>query len=193
MVRIDRILFIGNSLTTAKPLPDRGWNGVWGMAASQPDRDYVHRVQLEVAAEWQNVPEIAVVSADLHRWSSASLDIVAAAQKLNPDLVIVQMGEHALTTTPYSDFLSAYSQIAELTPTAIHIAVGLWGGPVDDVRGQNVQEVAEETGMTYVHIRDLHTIENVATEYTDKDVAWHPNDRGMGLIAERILDALTGS
>jgi hypothetical protein len=185
-----RILFVGNSLTIAQPLPDRGWTGKWGMAASQPDKDYVHRVQLLLAAQQGVVPEIVTVSADLHRWASASVDVAAAAQKLQPDLVIVQMGEHTTSTTPYADFQTAYAQIAGWTPDALHIATGIWGGPVGDIRGENVKRAAGETGMVYVQIRDLHTVENEARQYTDKEVAWHPNDRGMERIALRILAAL---
>jgi len=185
-----RILFVGNSLTISRPAPDLGWGGLWGMAATQPDRDYAHRVQLMLTERQGAAPEIAIIGADLHRWQSASTEIARAAQRLKPDLVIVQMGEHATADTPYADFLAAYSQIAEWTPGARHIALGLWGGPSGDVRGINIERAAGETGMQYIAIRDLHIEENTATQYTNAAVAWHPNDQGMNFIAGRIVRGL---
>jgi hypothetical protein len=188
-----RILFIGNSLTIAHPAPELGWAWMWGMAASQADKDFIHQMQLALAAQQGNVPEIGIISADLHRWSSVTPDIMfrgQTVQEFAPDLVIVQMGEHATANTPYADYLTAYSQIVSWAPDARFIAVGIWGGPLDDVRGQNVKQVAAATGMQYVKIRDLHTPENEATQYDDRGVAWHPNDAGHYLIAERILHAL---
>src|SRR4051812_102045 len=37
------ILFMGNSITLNAPLPERGWHGNWGMAATAEDSDYVHQ------------------------------------------------------------------------------------------------------------------------------------------------------
>lgn len=186
-----RILFIGNSLTITHVAPELGWDGRWGMAASQADKDYVHRVQLSLTAQQGFAPEITIISADLHRWQSASVEIESAAQKLDPDLVIVQMGEHATIDTPYAVYLAAYQQIITWTPNARHIAMGLWGGPLDDVRGQYIERVASETGMQYIPIRDLHTEANTATEYSNTMVAWHPNDTGHAEIAGEIIKALS--
>ena len=44
-----RILFVGNSLTSHGPKADIDWHGNWGMAATSLDKDYVHVVTKALA------------------------------------------------------------------------------------------------------------------------------------------------
>jgi hypothetical protein len=41
---VERVAFIGNSITLHGPKADIDWNGNWGMAATEAQRDYVHRI-----------------------------------------------------------------------------------------------------------------------------------------------------
>ena len=44
VLKANRILFLGNSLTLHGPREEIGWKHNWGMAASAPERDFVHLV-----------------------------------------------------------------------------------------------------------------------------------------------------
>ena len=195
-----RIAFFGNSITAHDPDRANGWYWFHGMAATQPDRDYVHQVQLMLAAQTGSIPEIEIVSADINRaWDSTdvdgrTLDMDTTVWVFDPDIVIVVMGDNASLDTPQSEWLRIYQQIVEWTPSATkRIAVGLWQNPPDS-REQMVIEAAEATGMVYVAIHDLH-IEGVTDGtphgYLHGGVRWHPGNEGMRLIAERILAAIT--
>ena len=39
-----RLLIIGNSITLHGPRADIGWHYNWGMAATKPENDYVHKL-----------------------------------------------------------------------------------------------------------------------------------------------------
>lgn len=188
----ERILFVGNSLTASPPSSPHSWPGYHGMAASQPDRDYVHRVQLLLAAQQGFIPEIAIVAGDVDRWDSVTGETIfgnTTAQEFEADLVIVQMGDNGRLDTPYTHWEAAYQQIAEWTPGARRIALGLWS-QANDIRGEHLRQAATEAGMVYIRINDLRNRETVAIDHPHSGVGWHPNDAGMAAIAERVVGAL---
>lgn len=184
-----RVMFIGNSLTIHQPSAALDWTPTWGMAATQPDRDYVHRVQLGIAARQGSIPEIAVIGADIPR-PDANLEQKIRA--FDPDLIIIQMGNNAATSTPLADWRPIYQQIASATSGQI-IVVGLWATTPDDIRELYAMQMATEIAAGFVPIWDIYsgaTTGGADGIYTDPGVLWHPGDLGMQLIAERIMAAM---
>lgn len=195
--KIERVLFVGNSITFKPPVESVGWNGYWGMAATQADRDYKHQLQLMITSRQGSIPEIGTINADIHLWPNRwpkkpTLPDGRSVAEFAPDLVVAQMGDNAPLDAPYEVWLAAYSDIAAWSPAALHIAVGKWGGRPGNDQESYIYRAAMSTCMKYVQIHDLHTPEHEATQYSDRAVAWHPNDTGMMLIAERIATTLFG-
>ncbi len=191
-----RIAFFGNSITAHGPSALNDWPYYHGMAATQPDLDYVHQVQLMLAARTGSVPEIEVVHADIHLFLTKDIDGTTldgdSVQAFDPDLVIVAMGDNADPVTLPDEWLYIYQQIVAWTPHADQrIALGLWRSL--DIRESRLQYAASETGMTYVAIHDLYmpgVTDGSGHGFTDAGVRWHPGNLGMRLIAERIMAAI---
>lgn len=187
---IQRIMFVGNSLTLHTPYPAVGWHGYWGMAASQPDKDYVHRVQLGVTAKQGSIVEIAIVRADI---PFPDANIATKIQAFQPDIIVVQMGNNALPTVPLDVWRTQYQAIAQASSARL-IVVGLWGIVAGDVREDYVKTIATEIGAQFVSIEDLYSAETTAdaATFADVGVQWHPGDAGMQMIADRIVAAIYG-
>lgn len=203
LARPVRGLFIGNSIMAHDP--SDAWPWYWGMGATAADLDYVHRVQLGLAARCGIVPEIKLLSADVNRaWDASdvdgrTMDMESTAWDFSPDFVVVQMGDNAPLVPDVTAWLAIMRKIVTWTPTATRrIAVGLWAIPTEgDLRETAVINIAGETGvnMTYVKIHDLHMVgvsDGTPHGYTDGGVLWHPGNRGMGPIGDRILAAVLG-
>ena len=186
-----RIAFVGNSLTRLAPIPAYGWHGYWGMAATQPDRDYVHRVQLKLAAANGYISEIMTSYADVHDATyvtQAAADVAAFA----PSVLVVQMGDNAGLGTAYQAFRDAYTMLRNAAPGAALIYIGVW--QADDIRNEYIRQIATEDGATFVPIHDIAAdAGNLASAQGCTDVhgvCWHPSDAGMTLIANRVFQAI---
>ena len=47
-----KVLFVGNSIAKHAPKPSIGWNNDCGMAASSPDKDFVHLTVKKIADKY---------------------------------------------------------------------------------------------------------------------------------------------
>jgi alpha-galactosidase len=195
-----KILFVGNSLTSHGPKADIDWHGNWGMAATSEDKDYVHLVTKALAAKQGTAPEIMVKNvADFER-NHVGYDIAgkfADAAGFKADLVILCIGENvaALKTAEaqakYQEQVTALLKTLKSNPqTQIIVRSSFWANPAKDTA---MRQACEAVGGTFVDISALSKDEkNYARSerpYKHAGVANHPGDRGMAAIAEEIIKA----
>lgn len=188
-VRRLRICFLGNSLTRSI-----GWRDLdkfdrpWGMAASQPDRDFVHRVQLQLAAATGQIPEIAVASLDLiYPEHFATARRVCGA--LVPDLVVLEAGDAAQQMSE-AEYKATLREIAGwFSPPAQLLLTGVWYVPRLE---QYNREVAAELDAPFVPLGDLNVPANWGDPQCPARGSWcdHPGDAGFAAIANRITPVI---
>jgi alpha-galactosidase len=196
-----KILFVGNSLTSHGPKADIDWHGNWGMAATSADKDYVHLVTRALAAKQGTMPEIMVKNvADFER-NHVGYDIAgkfADAAAFKADLVILCIGENvaALKTAEaqakYQEQVTALLKSLKSNPQAqIIVRSSFWANTAKDTA---MRQACEAVGGTFVDISALSKDEkNYARSerpYKHAGVANHPGDRGMAAIAEEIVKAV---
>ena len=191
-------LCIGNSIT--EHVPCDYWWGDWGMAASRPELDYVHRLE---ALLGDNVKGDSI---NLSVWEMLFHDRVQTLSllegRLDPklDLIVVQLGENVTDTeTLEEDFCSLLRYLQNACPEAELVVVGnFWA---DDAVESAKKQASRTCGVSFISLEAVqaytcgigtqilgadgqwHTVEH-------KGVALHPGDTAMAYIAEQIVMAL---
>ena len=196
--QLQRILFVGNSLTSHGPKADIDWHGNWGMAATSLDKDYVHVVTKALATKQGTTPVIMIKNvADFER-AHVGYDIAgkfADAAAFKADLIVLCIGENvAALKTPeaqakYQEQVTALLKTLRSNPKAqIIVRSSFWANPAKDTA---MRQACETVSGTFVDISALSKDEkNYARSerpYKHAGVANHPGDRGMAAIAEEIV------
>ena len=190
-----RVLFMGNSITLHEPSHGIGWYGNHGMAASSPERDYVHTVIRAIEEKHGRISTCVANVACFERdyASDKALLSFPEAKELKPDVVIFRFGENT-----NRDILASHSLEESLKRFFNYYAEGAKKVIVTDLFWYHewictaLKNAADALGFTFVSINDLgEADENKAIGlFEHEGIALHPGDLGMKRIAERIIEAL---
>ncbi|WZO99944.1 SGNH/GDSL hydrolase family protein [Isosphaeraceae bacterium EP7] len=196
-LRVNKILFLGNSITLHGPKPDIGWTGNWGMAASEETKDYVHLLTATIATKAKGQPRILAKNiADFERGfqSYRPAESLKSELEFKADLVVLAIGENvpALTSdalkTEYGDaFRSLISAIQGQGKPTIVVRSCFWADPAKD---EIMRSICKEMGGLHVDLgklgADPQNMAGAERKIDHAGVANHPGDRGMQAIAEAI-------
>lgn len=194
-------LAIGNSITKHQ-ICEFWWNEI-GMAASSEEKDYFHRLTVELEKQYEDVNGF---SYNFSLWEISASDRNRALSLLEEmaspylDLVIIQLGENINNTdTLEADFENLIDYIKSASPKAEILIIGnFWENKkVDNIK----EKVAFEKGIFYISLKEIqgkreyqssvgNTVydrEGNAHRIEDKGVARHPGDIGMDYIAQQII------
>lgn len=197
---VEKIAFVGDSITRHGPAPERlGWTGDWGMAATARDRDYVHRLVALIGGRQKaaGAPQFEVFAEGGGRLAG----LLASAGKLSAlhaDVIVVQMGENDNTVTE-ADFFIPYKKVVEIlraaNPRARILCLGVWNpGSGSPAKDDFIKKVCAEEHVAFVNLSAVvfdpanqagHVVAGL-----NKGVGWHPSDAGMDGYARAILAAL---
>ncbi len=190
-----RVMFVGNSITLHMPKEDIGWNLSCGMAASKPERDYVHRVMNKLDAEGETSYCICQVWQWEQNYQNGTeyLPCYQEAQAFDADLIIMRAVENCKPADFNAErFRKEYQGLISFLNQAgraqVILTGSFWKHPGDAI----IQELAEELGYSYVSLADLGEQERYQAVgcFAHSGVAAHPGDQGMEQIANRILEAI---
>ena len=195
------ILFVGNSITAHLPLPEVGWMQKNGMAATDPDSDYVHRTLRYLEAK--GVPARAEYGLrdcdgcsgvfEEHRGN-----FEAIMDRIRPRWAVVQLGENLI------DFRADAPTTLEFRALLLELRKGgtfpifcitAWGNAsLEDPQNRTLQSAMR--GIPKVHLVDITSAAADPANYGDSSVywnaavQWHPGNRGMDAIAAILADSL---
>ncbi|GAB3037238.1 SGNH/GDSL hydrolase family protein [Spirosoma pulveris] len=193
-----RMLILGNSIMSHGPVPDLGWFNSNGMAASAPEKDFVHLLTGRLRVLY---PAITV---DLESGGGFERDFGTAAysideftpilQRVKPDLIVLRIGENIdQGVVAQRNFEKQYRQLLDLLasygqPVRLVCTTSVWNKPQSDAI---VRAVTLEKGHALVDLSPLVGQGGYfASQYKDPGVAAHPNDAGMQRIADLIWEKI---
>lgn len=188
-----RILVVGNSITRHGPKADIGWERDWGMAASAPERDFVHRLYTKIKESGKDVFMRISQCAD---WEVNIADgnyflIKKADKDFGADVIVFRLGENVSEENKPLFKTEAEKFIAYLKGENVKMifTTCFWKNEIVD---DSIRELAEEYNSPLVELGDLgDDSEMRATgQFEHTGVAAHPSDKGMENIAERIYKVL---
>lgn len=197
------LLFIGNSIT--KHGKCSYWPGVWGMAASSAEKDYVHLLVDKLRKSGQHV-EYADIN--FFKWEIMDHDRDEVLPLLDDlldksyDYIIVQLGENISSVANLEgDFRSllTYLQKSCLKENILVCSSFFQKDDVDNIK----RNICSRGGGQYVSFEDIRCIapyiagENIEIKLDNKifhinhtGVAIHPGDKGMEIYAERLFNCI---
>ncbi len=204
------ILFIGNSIT-AHAVAEYWW-GVWGMAATEADKDYVHTVT-------NSFDKYIDTHYELHSfvpWETEEYDRTSLLPSLNTklnekcDLIVVELGDNLRSSSQtVSDIQADYEDLFEYcSERAQHAKIVTVGNFLVVPQTEAAKSAAcGNSGITLVDLNDirndpkyqcgmgalvngddgnLHPVDGVG-------VALHPGNYGMDKIGKRVIRAALGN
>lgn len=200
---IQKVLFLGNSITLHGPSKKIDWSGNWGMAASSADMDYVHRVAAALARKDGAAPatmvrNIAAFERQYGAFDAAAL--VKDASAFEADLIVVAIGENvpALTNAACkAEFAGKTSALLKAVKGGkqpmVVVRSCFWANAAKDGA---LKQACDEVGGVFVDIgalgKDEKNFARSERPYKHAGVANHPGDRGMQAIADAIVGAVKG-
>lgn len=196
-----RMMVVGNSIMNHAPQPATGWFNHNGMAASAPDKDFVHVLTAYLAQQYPQIAVRLVSGGNFERQFSQpeySLDeFNEPLQTFKPDLIVVRLGENVDEGNVFSPigFEAQYRRLLDRLatysgqPVRIICTTSVWRRLQSD---SMVRRVTTEKGIPLVDLRDMVGQDQYFAigQYADVAVAAHPNDVGMKRIADLIWQKL---
>jgi lysophospholipase L1-like esterase len=199
-----RILFLGNSITLHGPLPAIEWPNNHGMAASAPEKDYVHLLLRRFTeANHGRHPEAMIENiADFERHYDR-MDVRKEYKKyadFKADVVILAIGENVRPLPTQKDkagFKTAVAELLALVNRAVAprilVRSSFWPNKDHD---EILRQACAEAHGTFVDLGELGNDPSNRAASEQKfnylkypGVGGHPGDKGMAAIADAIWKA----
>lgn len=197
------ILCLGNSITCMGPNDAVGWKGHWGMAASKKENDYVHL--LEARLKSYN-PHSSVSFKNIVEWElnpQLALDSLLAEVLDGKDIIIFRFGDNVKDEKLFSQGLQRMIDYCRQYTSNIIITGCFW----KRIHTESVLISAARTNhLKYVPLFWIGETYGDSTYCTGDEVFYdvdgnpykgehpafklHPNDKGMHMIEETIIDAM---
>ncbi len=190
-----RIVFIGNSITIHAPAPGIGWTHDWGMAASAPEKDYVHIVTRGIEEKTGKQADVRIrnLAAFERHFNEYDFTKLQDLVDFKPDYLVVALGENvpALQTTEerlaYRDkFIQLLACFLKNDAKPKTVVRGVFWK--NEWKDEMMSKAAKAQNVPFLKLNLSSDPSMKALGlFEHKGVQSHPGDKGMAEIANLIL------
>lgn len=203
-MQFSNALVLGDSITS-HGIASGVWYGVWGMAATKPEYDFVHVLEEGLQAKDNNaVCDCVNIAAWEKNFSTSLATLIGNKLTSETDFVVIRLGEN-VPNANVSGFATALGNLVDyiysISPNAKVVITGVFW--VNSSKENQIVAAASAKGIDYIRLDYLdnsaykeslgHYVygdDNQIHEITNSGVANHPNNIGMLRIANAILAAI---
>jgi hypothetical protein len=186
-----KVLILGNSIIYSPPNPDILWFSNWGMAASAPEKDFVHLLTARLKSA-NDSTAVTIKNIGEFEFYFDSYDIEANLKKYRdakPDILIIKIGESvtrnsdaALFEQRYIDLLNYFKSnnpnIKILAAGSIYVHA--------ELPNRVMSKYSPYVSLSYLEFDR----ENFAYRSPSVAIQAHPSDKGMQSITDSVWGAL---
>ena len=188
-----RIVIMGNSITRHGIKPEIGWNGLYGMAASREENDYVHLLAKDLDEDKKSyfmmIKQAAEWEIDFENYN---LDEFRQIKEFNADVIIFMLGEN-INRSAEKELLAEKIEnliryVNQKNAPVIYTTCFWQKSNVDEA----IRMAVGKTNNSLIELGDLGDRSEMKALglFKHKGVAAHPGDKGMKFIAQRIYDKI---
>lgn len=186
-----KILILGNSITRHAPSAEIDWHFDWGMAASAPEKDYVHRLHamLEESGRDSYMMIRQASHWERHFKEADCLFEYEKEKAFHADIVILRLGENVNTSDLSALQSAAETLMDHITPAGAFslITTSFWKNAERD---RVLIAAAKGCGCPCVDIGCTDEKMMALGKFSHHGVSIHPGDLGMEMIAKKLFDAI---
>ena len=190
-----RILIIGNSITLHGVRADIGWHGNWGMAATKPEYDYVHKLYEYLQRDGFDV--CIRVRQAVQEWECCYpkndvLNAFVEDREFEADILLFRLGENiqAEYIEKPIDETELFTKMKELVEFVIPQGKAVYSTCFWETKWSDacIRKLAAERKESVVELGtlSLDPAMKALNDFEHWGVANHPGDKGMQAIADLL-------
>lgn len=180
---------IGNSITLSGPVPNTGWLGNHGMAASEKNNDFANIVGKAIKR-----PVIQINFSKLAQKPLLAIPNIknVVSEVPSDSFVIIQLGDNLILDN-VKDFEIGFDLLLmQLNKAPARICISTWWARPfkDDI----LKRICKKYNFNYINIGDVRGIPSSSKykviDYGNDGINDHPQDSAMRVIADRVIRKL---
>lgn len=196
-----KVVCLGNSITRHGYLPRIGWYSEWGMAATNEESDYCHKIQNRLRKYNGSSSVIPWNISPFERDPGIDIDSMLKGKCDSADVIVIKIGENVRDSAAFdNNFQRLIDACRTYTDKIILVGMFWENSAMESI----IKKHAKANNLTFVSLESVRSQKDIYPKIGDiyydiegkpykieQDfIITHPNDKGMEEIGRLIFNAI---